>query len=321
MSSTRRFPQFVRWSCVFGMLISAAPAVAQTLDVVPKPSGPMVIKRPAATRVQVAEKIQLVAPVRPMSLKPTSLEPMGIKPIAAMPGTSVQDLETFVVQLAKLAIPEKYENTKHWGAKKSIPRGLKLSREDGDLKLRARKKKVNHGSWYFYRVTLQDPKQLELRLDNIEATDDGRFSFSVFAEAPVHTFARHSQWQWGAQLWSINGEIDSRVRVKADCSVQVQFNPTKLPPDVILKPRVESVDIELLTFELRRVSQLGNDITKPLSKTVRELIESELRQRRSELPAKINRQLEKKKDKFRISLHDIVQSKWKKLLPEEKETE
>lgn len=273
-------------------------------------SPPMVVKRPSATRIQVAEKIQLNGPM-------AVAQPMAdhVPALASVPGTSVQELERFVVQLAKLAIPEKYENTKHWGGQKTVPSGLKLTRDSGDLKLRTRRKKVNHGSWYFYRVTLDDPQQLTLRLDDIQAQDEGLFTFSIFAEAPVHTFARHAQWQWGAQLWSIHGEVDSRVRVQADCSVEVQLNPTKLPPDVILKPRVEDVEIELLTFEVRRVSQIGNDITKPLSKTVRELIESELRQRRDELPAKINRQLAKKQDKFRISLHDIMQSKWQKLLP------
>lgn len=249
------------------------------------------------------------------AIKIPSSVPENATPVGVIPGTSVEELQTFIVQLAKMAIPEKYENTKHWGKQTSVPRGVRITRDDGRLKIRSRTKKLNHGSWYFYRITLDKSQPLELKLDNIKTLDDGKFSLSVLAEAPVKTFARHAQWQWGAQLWSVHVDIDARVRVRADCSVEVKLDPTKLPPDVVLTPIVQTIDIELLSFKLRRVSQLGSDITEPLSHTVRELIEDELEDRRDELPAKINRQLEKKKDKLRLSLHDIMKSKWKSWLP------
>ena len=103
-----------------------------------------------------------------------------------------------------------------------MPRGVRITRDDGRLKIRSRTKKLNHGSWYFYRITLDKSQPLELKLDNIKTLDDGKFSLSVLAEAPVKTFARHAQWQWGAQLWSVHVDIDARVRVRADCSVEVK---------------------------------------------------------------------------------------------------
>ena len=277
-----------------------------TVRVLPAQTGTIIR---AAEAIKFPGEPSLVAPIAGTSTKPAAVVS------SAVPGASVDQLQSFIVQLAKMAIPEKYENTKHWGKQKSVPRGVRITRVDGRLKVRSRSKKLNHGSWYFYRITLDNPQDLELRLDDIKTLDNGEFSFSLFAEAPITTFARHAQWQWGAQLWSVHIDIDARVRVRADCTVEVQLNPTKLPPDVVLKPKVHNVDIELLSFKLRRFSQLGSDITEPLSHTVRELIEDELEDRRDELSAKINRQLEKKKDKLRLSLHDIMRSKWKSLMP------
>jgi hypothetical protein len=227
---------------------------------------------------------------------------------------SIDQLETFVVRLAKLAIPNEYENRKHWGRQKSIPLGFRITRDNGWIRAHTRKKKVNHGSWYRYRITLKDPTRLVLKLQNVKQDDNGNFTFSLFAEAPVAIFARHAQWQWGAQLWSIHADVDAVVQFRADCSVQININPIRIPPDIQLVPKVHSAEVQLRSFKIRRVSQLGRDVTQPFSKIIRSLIEDELEDRRGELPAKLNRQIDKNQDKLRLSLHDIMQSRWKSLI-------
>lgn len=226
-------------------------------------------------------------------------------------GSTVEELESFVLQLAKLIVPDEYENTKHWGKKKTIKTGIRLTRENGRLRTRSSRKDLNHGSWYFYRVTINDPQQVQLRLDDVQQKNESTFTFTIVAEAPLTIFARHALWQLGVQLWSVHADINARVRFKADCTVEIKVNPTRIPPDVELAPKVHAVDIELLSFKITRFSQLGRDITEPFSKTVRELIENELEDRRQELPAKLNRQIDKNRKKLRLSVHDILKSKWK----------
>ena len=98
--------------------------------------------------------------------------------------------------------------------------------------------------------------------------------------------------------------------MRLTCDLALKLDAKKLPPDVIVDPEVIRADLELLEFRLRNLSRFDGPIVKQLGKGVREIVEDQVVKKRDKLVSKINRQIDKNRDKLRLSLHDMVKSKW-----------
>ncbi|MGH9204817.1 MAG: hypothetical protein ACRD2A_26625, partial [Vicinamibacterales bacterium] len=176
------------------------------------------------------------------------------------------------------------------------------------LETRRRYRDVNDGAWQKYRIDVIDPdKHFEVKLQNIRQVEN-KVLGDVIVEARLKAFGRHSQWERGVQLFSISADATSRVRLSASVEATARLDASKLPPDVILSPRVTSANLEILDFRLERVGEFSGPAVRSLSHTVREILEERIADKREKLVDKLNKSLAKREKKFRLSAENLVNS-------------
>jgi len=230
------------------------------------------------------------------------------------PSNSRNSILELVTSIIRDNIPSNYEDKKKWGMQDERWDGLHIQLKGLQLKTKRRKKLVNHGDWTMYQFELLDPKeQLGIRIENVHETEDGRLECDTYFTARVHAFARRSKWVKGVQLYSFSADANAKLTLHIRGTVGLAFNVTKLPPDVSLDAHVTAADIKLEEFDLYRVSDVGGEIAQQLGRAVRRILDDKIVETNQKLPDKLNRQIEKKKERLRFSIHDLVSSKWSEL--------
>jgi hypothetical protein len=233
-------------------------------------------------------------------------------------GNEAAQGNAILTRLVRAALPDEYENHKHWGKTTEAPVGLSLVRDGRSLKLKPRTKTVNHGTWRYYRVRLRDPVQsLHLELNNIRQAPDGSVRFDLLAVADVDVYGRMADWRYGIQLISMNAEAHARVRLLAVCDASLLLDPSRLPPDFVFRAKVHDAQVALEHFELDRLSQIRGDLAEELGKELRSLLDDLLADKQQKLVEKMNRQIEKNQDKLRLSLAEATSGMWKDFAKQE----
>ncbi len=230
-------------------------------------------------------------------------------------GTTVGDfaspkLISWLTNLIRENLPPAYEDDRKWGHQREVWDGVELRREGMKLETKRKKKLVNSGTWTKYRVEFVEPdKNLHIEFQRLESTPDGRIAFSVSVDGLLDVFGRMSQWVRDVQMISVSANADAVCKLTMSGTVQFQLNPLKLPPDVILKPHVDTAYVELSYFRMRRVSQIGGDFAKALGEGAKGVIDRKLEDTNEKLVEKINRQIDKQQHKMQFSMQDWLQSK------------
>ena len=107
-------------------------------------------------------------------------------------------------------------------------------------------------------------------------------------------------------------KADAKVRLVAH--VELKMSPTgdAFPPDILLSPKVTSADLQLQAFELQRLGAADGPLVKQLGEAVEEGAQDYLAEHREKLAEKMNKAIDKKRDKLRIPLSKLTTSKWGK---------
>jgi hypothetical protein len=232
------------------------------------------------------------------------------EPDAAAPFTPPDEFQEFVTDLVREHLPDQYEKSKNWGHTKRVWAGVKVERDGLRLETRRRYRDVNDGAWQKYRIDLIRPeKHFHVEVTDIRQADN-KIRGEITVVARLHAFGRHSQWERGVQLFSISADATARVRLRAQVEIATRLDVAKVPPDLLLSPRVTAADLEILDFRLDRVSDLDGPLVKSLSSTVREVLEDKLAEKQQKLVDKMNKSLAKRQEKFRISVADALASGW-----------
>ena len=238
---------------------------------------------------------------------------------ADVAGDSLGEMHKLLTDIVRSNIPHTYEDTSKWGMTSERWDGLHLRLDGLRLKTKRRKKVVNDGDWQMYRISLIDPReQFSIRVWNVHGQPDGRIGFECSVAARVHAFGRTSQWVKGVQLYSFGVDADANLTLYIRGSVGLKFDITKAPPDVLLDPHVSRALVHLDHFELERLSNLRGDAAEQLGRSLREVIESQVAKNNNELAGRLNREIEKNRDDLRLSLHDVLASKWGSLVEKHK---
>ncbi|MEZ6150318.1 MAG: hypothetical protein R3C09_09360 [Pirellulaceae bacterium] len=207
-------------------------------------------------------------------------------------------------------LPPTYEDDRKWGQQKEVWDGVKLWRENGHFETKRRTKLVNTGTWTRYSIAVVDPKQnLHVIFNRLETLPDSRIAFEVTVECPLDVFGRMSHWARGVQIVSISANADATCRLTIDGTVQFQMNLLKLPPDIKIKPHVDHAHIELTSYRVRRISQVGGDFAKVLGNSLRGVVDEKLDDMNSKLADKINQQFNKNSHRLAFSTQDWLRSK------------
>jgi hypothetical protein len=227
----------------------------------------------------------------------------GSAAVATTPETAAETaLSNLIQSLVVESIPRDFDNKKDWGKTKQIFNGLSL-KDDGDgLKLRAHKKEVNDGTWREFHGTLVDPQQqFHIRLTNLHAGAPGHTAVQLILTAQLHGTARVEQWKDGLRLLDSTADADCKLEVTLGCDIAWHWNAGGLLGELVVEPKVTSLDIKLLEFRLNRVGKLSGWAAKELGEGLKGTVSHELHQQQPKLLAKINASIEKKKDHLHFS--------------------
>ena len=208
-------------------------------------------------------------------------------------------------------MPVRHVENKNWGQQSERWDGIKVSFQNGKLHTKRRKKKVNHGTWERYEISLVEPAEsFSVKLDNFQELAKDEVSFEVAVSADVDVLARQSKWVKGVQLYSISANGSASVQLVLSINLGSSMDVSKFPPDLIFDPQVAEADIELSNFRIDRISKAGGEFTQQLTRLVRGKIDQQIARKEEKLVEKLNAKLEKNKDRFTLSVHDAVKSKW-----------
>jgi hypothetical protein len=89
---------------------------------------------------------------------------------------------------------------------------------------------------------------------------------------------------------------------------------TRFPPDVVLDPEIKEARLDIPDFRMRRIGELHGPLVRALSHATREALEEKLAEDNAKLVAKLNRAIDKQEKKLKLSLADVIQSRWSGLL-------
>ena len=225
------------------------------------------------------------------------------------------EIDRLLTQIALDSLPDKYEDTKNWGEQTKRWDGIKWRREGIKIESSRRWKMVNHGTWDKYTATIRNPEEeFSLQIKNMRETDDGKIAFEILVAAHLNIEARQSKWVKGVQLYSVNARGHAKVRLNVAIEMNVQMGISNFPPDVILIPNATSAQLELDEFRIDRISKVGGEVAQQITKHARSRLDKKIEDQEQKIVAKINKQLEKKQDEFRLSIADAMKSRWTKPL-------
>ena len=185
---------------------------------------------------------------------------------------------------------------------------------DGQLKTHRKYREANDGQWQMYRVKLKEPEEFDVKIANIRKLADGKVGMEVTVDANLEVFGRQSQWEHGVQLYSVSAEADARVRLWAKVMVATHMELTRFPPDVWLEPEITAAKFEIPDFRMRRIGELHGPLVRSLSHSTRKALEEKLAEDNEKIVAKLNRAIDKQEKKLKLSLADIMKSKWHALV-------
>ncbi len=213
------------------------------------------------------------------------------------------------------ALPTNYEDTKKWGTTKEVFDGWHTKADGLKISTKRKWKRVEHGTWKRYRITMLDPAQnLRVRLDELQATGPGRTRAAVLVHTRVHAWGELQEWQRGIRLVGIGAEALADLELRMTVHVQGYLDSSKIPADLVLDPVVESAEIRMPSFKLTRVGKAEGPIVRELGDGLEHLLDRLLADKNQELAARLNRQIEKKRDQFRISPTDALTKGWSQWL-------
>lgn len=212
--------------------------------------------------------------------------------------------------LIRTHLPHEYESRKEWGKTKEVWSGVKVSLDGLRIDSERKRKRVNHGQWNRYRIELARPgERLALSVGDVRESDEHRLQFELSALAPLKVFTQVQQWERGVKLASVSSEAGAIVRFYGRFELGLEFDASKLPPDVILKPVVKEARVELVDLKLRRVSQFEGPFVRLAGDGLEQVVERRLAETNERLPERLNRQIAKKQDKLRLSAADWLAKK------------
>lgn len=235
--------------------------------------------------------------------------------LVASEATPASGLDRLIRDLVLQNAPHEYENDRQWGGTRQVWDGLHVWRDGLRIKTKRRWKDANHGTWKKYRAWLIDPDhQFDVQFLNLHKTAEGKAAFDLLIDAKLGAWGRLSEWRQDVQLFSFSADAEATVRLKLSCELSARLDPSHLPPDLVLQPQVMAADLALVDFRLKRISDADGPLVKQLGKSLREVLEDELRDRQPRLVQRMNDQIRDHQDDLRLSARDLAASGWQQAL-------
>lgn len=209
--------------------------------------------------------------------------------------------QKFIRSIALILLPQKFDDEDGWGDEKRIQSGLNVDFDGGKLKTSRRWNMVNHGTWLRGSGELVDPENtFTLRAIQLPDPDEETQRYEIHTSAKLQVNGRQQQWNYGVMLWSISADavVDLSLHVVLDVKSEVvtRDNGSRLR----FVPSVTQATAKMENFRLQRISHLKGTVVQAHGEVIEELIQMRLRRENKDLPARINRAIQKKADRLEI---------------------
>ncbi|QDT07903.1 hypothetical protein K227x_63320 [Rubripirellula lacrimiformis] len=210
-------------------------------------------------------------------------------------------------------MPRSFDGDKDWGNTKKVWAGVKVRMDGLKLKTNRRWREVEHGRWIQYEVTLPDidaARNLDITIDATKPIQDlqsgeQRWSIDSTIIAPMKFSARIQRWNRGVKLFSVTVTGTMKLRLRSTATIGIYPDYLKIPPDLVIDPRMEQADLKLQKFEVDRVSHIGGDAAEAWGEIVQEVLVQRFVEKQDErLVSKLNKAIEKQRDDLKISMAD-----------------
>lgn len=180
---------------------------------------------------------------------------------APQPPVSVEVFRKLVLQnLPHPLVDKKIE----WDKQKMVATGLKVDPRK-PLKIEVKKELKNDGLWKKVAADLIDPeKNLQLGIDNITNTPDGKTRFTVNVNAPVRVVYNQQLWQNGIKLFSGETRARAVAGMALLCETQSEVKWKGLFPDVSIKYKVLEAKAGYDKLVVEHTLGVGGDAAKLL---------------------------------------------------------
>ena len=212
-------------------------------------------------------------------------------------------------EIALNVIPESYRDDRHWDKTERINSGVKVKTKGGQVRFEPREKKVNHGFWRRFSMSLLNPDQtFQLDIKNVRQTPEGATRFDLFVQVRARCETKFAPWTYGVK--GLNGSVESDVTVQAllDCSFRVdsQFEANSVLPAFALKPEFHDLDLKLTDVDTRKIGLLGGWVAEELGNGTRKAFEDLLQSQEKPLLERIRKTVAKKQDRLKLDPADAA---------------
>lgn len=205
--------------------------------------------------------------------------------------------------IVREAIPHEYARKKEWGQTKRITVGVTTDEPLYKFKLHRRKKHVAHGTWKQYRVKFIEPEEkLHVAVENLHSLEGGGVGLRMVMDAELDGWAQMRHYNRGVHLLTLTAEGRSQLHLVVDCEVRMAMTEKGMAID----PKVTNARLDVQDFTLERFGELEGKLAKELGDGLKYLMKDQLDG--PKLTAKLNRAIDKKRDRFVLSATDLLPS-------------
>ena len=249
----------------------------------------------------------------PPAPTPTRANPAATPPASPSPpsptleGPDLKDVPTWSEMAHAIlltAIPDKYEDRKHWGKTREIFDGIQVQQRGFDIRVGERRRKVNDGIWYMFTLRFPNPeKNASILISNVESQGIGKFSFAI--HVALKKIRVHSQFeQWILGVKGLNSDMESEVEVHMQAVVQMAIHTEhregSFLPDFRLDPVIRNIRLTLVDVNTLRIGRVGGPLVEELGDSSRKFLEDLIHSQEGRVLKKANEAIQKKKDSLRV---------------------
>lgn len=202
------------------------------------------------------------------------------------------------------AIPDQYEDRSHWEKTTKVFDGLDVRQKGFDVRVKERRRVVNHGPWQRYKIQILNPaKNLTIRIDQIRSTGLGQFRFRVFLASKLRCRADFENWFVGVKGFNMTVITDADVQIVAECqlAIRTESKRDRLIPDFVLDPHVNAISLALSNLDVQRIGEIRGDLAEGIGDSSRRFIENIMKAQERRVLKKANEAIDKKRSSLRTS--------------------
>lgn len=213
-----------------------------------------------------------------------------------------KSLSGTIQQIVADSMPRQFVDDRGWGKTTKVVNGLKIEHDGDGIKIRKHTHEVNDGLWKQYKAELVDPqKELQIRVQNVRSTGPNQTSLELFLAAKLHGEARLEQWKDGVKLLTLTTDADCKIEALVDMDVRVSIQPGAVLGDTSVDPKVTGAKLNLVDFQLQKISKLQGWGARELGDELKPVIEKQLHHEEPKLVEKLNTAIQKNKSRLHFS--------------------